>query len=96
MILLIATMNVEPENQSSYEKIMSELSATVLEREPGVSFYQLGRSKVDADTYRMIERYENKEVFDAHLKSAWFQEAWPKFSALVAGEPVLEMLEAIE
>ncbi|MEO5598243.1 MAG: antibiotic biosynthesis monooxygenase [Novosphingobium sp.] len=56
MILVIATMKVEPGNQSSYEKIMSELSATVREREPGVTFYQLGRSKADADPRKFSSR----------------------------------------
>lgn len=95
MIVMIATMKVAPENQAPFEEIMRELSATVREREPGVTLYQLAKVQGTETSYRMIERYESQDAFRSHVAAEWFQTAFPKFSALLAEPPVLEKLTPV-
>ncbi len=86
MITMIAHMQVRPENAAAYEALLDEVAAATLEHEPGVRYYAWSKSASEADTYVVIEVYENAEVHAAHMASPWVRESIPKSIALVEGK----------
>ena len=86
MITMIAHMQVRPENAAAYEALLDEVAAATLDHEPGVRYYAWSKSASEADTYVVIEVYENAEVHAAHMASPWVRESIPKSIALVEGK----------
>ena len=83
---MIAHMQVRPENAAAYEALLDEVAAATLDHEPGVRYYAWSKSASEADTYVVIEVYENAEVHAAHMASPWVRESIPKSIALVEGK----------
>ncbi|MEG3147982.1 putative quinol monooxygenase [Sphingomonas sp. RT2P30] len=95
MIAIIATITVQPGKQADFEPIFADLAAKVRADEPGNVFYQLCRSRENDTTYKVLELYQDQAAVEAHRVSAHFRAAGPLLGAVLAGPPVVELLDAV-
>jgi quinol monooxygenase YgiN len=84
MIWAIATFKVIDGKQDEFEAIMKPLVEKVRANEPGTPVYALTKSKKDPTEYVMIEQYSSSDARKAHGETPYFQEALPKFMALLS------------
>jgi quinol monooxygenase YgiN len=95
MIGVIATLSVRPGKQAEFEAVFARLAAQVRADEPGNIFYQLCRSRESDQTYKVLEQYRDQAALDAHRASAHFRAAGPLLTGVLAGAPVVELLDAV-
>ena len=95
MIGVVATMKVKPDQTAAFEQAMGELVAATRGNEPGVKVYQFCRSRKDANTYIVMELYQDQATLDAHMKSDWFRAAGPKLQPCLAERPTLDVYDAL-
>lgn len=86
MISFIAHMQVRPENAPAYEALMTQVRDLTRANEPGVTFYDFGKSADVPNTYVVIEVYRDAAAHAAHMATAWVIESIPKSRALVEGK----------
>lgn len=87
MITFIAHLLVRPENAEAFEALMTYVVTMTRAHEPGVIYYDFGKSADEPDTYVVVEVYQDAEVHAAHMASAWVTESLPKSMALIEGLP---------
>lgn len=95
MIGVVATLKVKPDQIENFEAAMGELVRATNANEPGVKSYQLAKSRKDANTYVVLELYEDQAALDAHMKSAHFVAAGPKLGACLADCPSMELYDTV-
>jgi quinol monooxygenase YgiN len=95
MIGIVAILTVQPGKQAEFEAIFTDLSASVRADEPGNVFYQLCRSRESDATYKVLELYRDQAAVEAHRASTHFRAAGPLLGAVLAGPPVVELLDAV-
>ena len=94
-IIILVTFNVRPETTGKFEAAMAELAGHVLSEEPGVSHYQLARSKTDPLVYHMWEVYADKAALEAHGATAHMAAARPALMECLAKPPLIEFHEPV-
>jgi len=94
-IALTAGFVIKDGMEKQFETVALALAADVLGKEPGVRMYQLCRSQASAQDYRLIEVYDDAAALAAHGQTEWFQAAWPKLNACLAGKPVIEKFDFV-
>lgn len=85
MILVVATVRIEPGRAEAYEAALAEIMPRVRAANPGILFYHAARSRDEADTYRVIEAYADQAAMDRHVSSATLQESLAGLTPLIAG-----------
>lgn len=91
---VIATLKVQGGKGSEFEKVFSELAGQVRTNEPGNKLYQVFKSRKEADTYVVMEIYQDQAALDAHGKSDHFKAAGPKLGPTLAGRPEILYLDS--
>jgi quinol monooxygenase YgiN len=86
MITFIALFRVPPENAAAFEELLTYV-VTMSNTEPGVVFYGFARSVDAADTYSVVEVYQDQDAVASHGQSDWVTESVPKFLDLIEGMP---------
>ena len=56
----------------------------MLEREPGTLFYEVGQSRDDPETYRVVEIFRDQEAVDLHNRSEWLAQAMDGIRSLLS------------
>ena len=92
---VIATLKVQDGKGADLEAVFAELAAQVRANEPGNHFYRLCKSRGDANTYVVMELYDDQAAIEAHGKSDHFRAAGPKIGACLAGRPDIQYLDAV-
>lgn len=95
MIGVIATLKVKSDKKEKFEEVFGSLSDNVSKHEQGCHCYRLFKSETDADTYVVIEQYENQAAVDAHMASDYFTAAHDPLKDCLADAPKLEFLQAV-
>jgi quinol monooxygenase YgiN len=95
MIGVVAVLKVQEGKGSDFEAVFLELAAKVRANEPGNVFYQLTKSRTEADTYKVLELYKDQDALAAHGGSDHFKDLGRKMGAFLAGRPDVEYLDAI-
>jgi len=95
MIALIAVLKVQEGKGPEFEAVFLELAAKVRANEPGNVFYQLTKSRTEADTYKVLELYKDQDAVAAHGGSDHFKDLGRKMGAFLAGRPDVEQLDAV-
>lgn len=95
MIGIVATLKVQEGKGPDFEAIFLELAGKVRANEPGNVFYQLTRSRADADTYKVLELYKDQDALSAHGQTDHFKDLGRKMGAFLAGRPDVEYLDAV-
>ncbi|MCK9541414.1 MAG: antibiotic biosynthesis monooxygenase [Novosphingobium sp.] len=96
MLAVIATFEVQPGKEQEFEAEARALGEKVRANEPDVKLYQLTRAKRSPQTYRMLELYADKDAFKAHGATDYFPAAFERMKALLAGDPVIELLDGVD
>jgi quinol monooxygenase YgiN len=84
MILVIATVRLHPGRGSEYEAAVAKIMPDVRAANPGILFYQAGRCREQADTYRVVEAYADQAAMDRHVGSAELQASLAELMPLIA------------
>lgn len=95
MIGVIAVLKVQEGKGSEFEAVFLELAAKVRANEPGNVFYQLTKSRTEADTYKVLELYKDQDAMTAHGGSDHFKDLGRKMGAFLAGRPDVEYLDSV-
>lgn len=82
---MIAHMQVPPENEAAYEKLMTHVAEMTRKHEPGVLYYGWARSSTEPGRYVVIEVYEDEKVHAAHMQTEWVRESLPVSAGLITG-----------
>ncbi|MGA0603034.1 putative quinol monooxygenase [Caulobacter sp. KR2-114] len=93
---LVATLKVQDGKGPELEAVFRELAPLVRANEPGNLLYQLTKSRTDANTYKVLEIYQDQEALGAHGASEHFKALSPKMGACLAGRPDLEFLDSVD
>jgi len=56
------------------------------EREPGVAYYDFGKSADEADTYVVVEVYRDQAAHAAHMETRWVKDSVPVSRSLIKGK----------
>ena len=94
MIGIVATLKIREGKGSDLEGIFRDLTPKVRE-ESGNLFYQLTRSRDEANVYKVLEIYKDEDAIKAHMGATHFAEAGKKMRDCLAGRPELEFLDGI-
>lgn len=84
MILVIATVRLQPGFGPAYEAAVAEIMPRVRAANPGIVFYHAGRCREDADTYRVVEAYADQDAMDRHVGSADLQASLAGLMPMIA------------
>jgi quinol monooxygenase YgiN len=85
MITFIAHLKVRPDNAVRFEALMTHVRDLTRQHEPGVAYYDFGKSVDQPDTYVVVEAYRDAGAHAAHMKTDWVIESIPKSRQLVEG-----------
>ena len=92
---VIATLKVQDGKGAELEAVFRDLSEQVRTSEKGNRLYQLCRARADANTYVVMEVYDDQAAIEAHGKSDHFRAAGPKIGACLAGRPDIQYLDTV-
>jgi quinol monooxygenase YgiN len=92
---VIATLQVQDGKGEELEAVFGELAPQVRVNEPGNKLYVLHKSREDANTYVVLEIYDDQAAIEAHRNSNHFKAAGPKLGACLAGRPDVKFLDAV-
>lgn len=92
---VIATLQVQDGKGAELEAVFGELAPQVRANEPGNKLYVLHKSRDDANTYVVMEIYDDQAAIEAHRSSDHFKAAGPKLGACLAGRPDVKFLDAV-
>ena len=92
---IIATLKVQDGKGAELEAVFRDLAAQVRANEKGNSLYQLVKSRDDANTYVVMEMYNDQAAIEAHRNSEHYKAAGPKIGAFLAGRPDIKLLDSV-
>jgi quinol monooxygenase YgiN len=95
MLALLVTMRVQDGKGADFERVFHGLIAKVRANEPNTVYYDVAKSRTEANTYKVIEIYKDQAAFDHHASTDYFKAAFPELSGCLAGRPDMEMLDGI-
>jgi quinol monooxygenase YgiN len=76
-------VRVKEGQKESFESLFGELQAKVRQSEPGTVYYDLFRSRIDPLWYFVLEKYESREVWEAHQHSLHGKVLFPQMRAII-------------
>ncbi|KIQ14860.1 antibiotic biosynthesis monooxygenase [Flavobacterium sp. MEB061] len=91
MMVRIAEIEIYPEHLSQYKAILKEESAASVKLEPGVLAIFPMYQKSDSTQIRIIEIYNDKDAYQAHLKTPHFQKYKTTTTKMVKALKLVEM-----
>jgi quinol monooxygenase YgiN len=91
MMIRIAEIEIYPEHLSQYKAILKEESAASVKLESGVLAIFPMYQKNDSTQIRIIEIYNDKEAYQAHLKTPHFQKYKTTTTKMVKTLKLVEM-----
>lgn len=92
---VIATLKVQPGKDEELKAVFRDLATQVRANEPGNRLYQLCKPRKDADSYIVMEMYDDQAAIEAHGKSDHFRAAGAKIGACLAGRPDIQYLDFV-
>jgi len=93
---IVATMKIQEGKNAEFEAFFKELAKQVRANEPGNIAYQLTKSRKDPQEYKVLELYKDQEAVTVHGQTEYFKAAGPKFAAVLAGRPDVELLDGVD
>lgn len=94
MIIVIAKQQVK---EGKLEEFMEQAKPLIAaaRMEKGNISYQLIKETTSVTSVSFLEKWENKEVLDAHMKTEHFVTILPKLSALTEGKMEISVNEIL-
>ena len=84
MILVVATVRVNPGSGPAYEAAVRPIMEEVRAANPGIVFYHAAKSRDAADTYRVVEAYADQAAMDTHIASERLQKSLGRLTDFIA------------
>jgi quinol monooxygenase YgiN len=95
MFGVIAVANVKESEIAQFEDVASQLARDVKANEAECATFQVFKIKGQAGGYKILEIYQSKDAFKAHVKSDHFVAAQPKMDACFETPMQVETLEGL-
>jgi len=92
---IVATLKVQEGKDKDFEAVFHDLAKAVRANEPGNKLYQLCKSRKDANTYVVMEIYENDEALKAHGATEHFKTIGAGLGPTLAGRPDIQYFDTI-
>ena len=85
MITFITHVRVLPENGPAFEALLTHVRDSTRTHEPGVIYYDFGKSVDGAEVYFVIEVYRDAAAHAAHMTMPWVTDSIPQTRRLIEG-----------
>lgn len=95
MIEMMVELTVVPGNSDAFEPAFAVQAAAVRANEPGNRLYELFKSRTVADSYTLIEIYEDEAALAAHRTSSHMATNRPLTEPFLAAPPVMHIFEVV-
>lgn len=95
MFTLLATLKAKPGKEAEVIEICTQLAKEVLSKEEDCLMYIPHVAKDNATEIVFFEKYKDKQAFQDHGTSIYFQEAAQKFKDLLEGQIQVKFLEEV-
>jgi quinol monooxygenase YgiN len=95
MIGMMVELSVTPGNNNTFERAFTVQAAAVRANEPGNRLYELFKSSTTADSYTLIEIYEDEAALAAHRTSSHMAGNRPLTAPLLSAPPVMHMFTVV-
>jgi quinol monooxygenase YgiN len=95
MIGVIAILKIKDGETEAFEQGFTAMAAQVRANEPGNVAYLLTKSRTEANTYKVLEIYQDQAALDAHREYEHFKSGGKVFGGTLAGRPEVELLDGI-
>jgi quinol monooxygenase YgiN len=92
---IVATLKVQEGKNADFEAIFRDLAKAVRANEPGNKLYQVCKSRKDANTYVVMEIYENDDALKAHGASEHYKTLGAGLGPTLAGRPDIQYFDTI-
>jgi quinol monooxygenase YgiN len=92
---LIAKLQILPGKNKAFESTFEELAKIVNKTEDGCLLYVLHKSRDNAQSYVVLEQYNDENALKAHSKTDHYREFTGKASAFLAGAPHIELMDSV-
>jgi quinol monooxygenase YgiN len=84
MILVVATVRVHPDKAAEYETACRAIMPPLQAANPGIVFYKAGKCREAANTYRVVEAYEDQAAMDRHVGSERLKASFAQLGPCIA------------
>ena len=95
MIGMMVELTIAPGSTDAFERAFAVQAAAVRANEPGNRLYELLKSRTLADSYTLIEIYEDEAALAAHRTSSHMAANRPLTAALLSAPPVMHMFTVV-
>ena len=92
---IVAKLTIQEGKNAEFETLFQGLKAAVKANEPGHNFYEIHKSRDDANVYYVLEQYADQAALDQHGKSDDFKAASAKLGGVMAGRPEITLMDAV-
>jgi len=95
MFTLLATLKAKPGKEAAVTEICIQLAKVVLSKEEDCLMYIPHVAKNDPGKIVFFEKYKDKQAFQDHGTTTYFQEAAQKLGDLLEGPIQVEFLDEV-
>ncbi|MQB04793.1 antibiotic biosynthesis monooxygenase [Agrobacterium tumefaciens] len=95
MIGMMVELRVAPGSTDAFERAFAVQAAAVRANEPRTRLYELFKSRTVADSYTLIEIYEDEAALSAHRTSSHMVTNRPLTEPFLAAPPVMHIFEML-
>ncbi|HKJ18648.1 MAG TPA: antibiotic biosynthesis monooxygenase family protein [Xanthomonadales bacterium] len=95
MMTFLARMTVKEGKEEEFVRLASELTARVLETEPGTVNYEFFKLRDETRGYAVYEQFVSEAAEEAHRNTPHFHELAPGLIECIDGEYVREYLDPL-
>lgn len=92
---VIVRLKATPGKGADFEAAFAVQAAGVRKDEPGNRLYELVRARNEADTYVVMEIYEDAAALEAHRSAPHMVENRPRMAGLVAPGTSIEIFDVV-
>ena len=96
MLGVVATIKVQDGKGPDFEAVFLRLQAEVRANEPGCKLYQLTRSQANANTYKVLEIYQDDAALAHHGGTDYFRGIGREMGPFLAGRPEIDRLTTVD
>ena len=79
----LKSVQVKPGKEEEFERLFAELRAIMRTEEPGCLLYSLLKSRTKAGGYIVHEQYRDQAALDAHQKTTYGADYFPRMRAVI-------------
>ncbi len=94
-IALVATLTAKPGKRAELEQLFVKMRDDVLKHEKGCSYYEIFRSRENADAVVLLEVYASQADLDAHNATDHMKALIPHLMELFGGPPNVQFIDHI-